>query len=257
MENTTNSQPMPNTENQFSNAYLILRQSIGWLGILMPFMLVFGTLVFGCFALQPSISHYYYSTMHLVFVGVLSALGTLLIFYRGKADSKVAKLENKVSNIAGLAAFGVAAFPTEFSGFVCEADCKAIDYYASNPATLGSIHYGFAGILFVCFFIFCNKIFQHSDEGDKVNSSEERRKLVKRRKIYLVNGWTILISILAIIAFHKFFPDLAQKFRTTFVFETIALWSFGNSWIVKGSKYLAESKNSFIKSLVKPIRVVE
>lgn len=52
-------------------SYLLLRRLIGMLGFLLPFVLIAGAGLFSNAAwLQPSISHYYFSVMHIVFVVV-------------------------------------------------------------------------------------------------------------------------------------------------------------------------------------------
>lgn len=97
-------------------SYHQLRTFIGIIGVCLPFALVIGCYLFGAadYAWQHSISHYYYSDMHIVFICTLCVLGGFLITYRGKPDNP---WESRVSNFAGYCAFGVAAFPTQFQGF--------------------------------------------------------------------------------------------------------------------------------------------
>ena len=59
---------------------MLLRQAIGVLGVALPFLLWFGGLA-ARVALQPSISRYYHTQMHDVFVGVLCAIGLGLFDY--------------------------------------------------------------------------------------------------------------------------------------------------------------------------------
>ncbi len=150
-------------------SYLLLRQFIGILGLILPFALLLGNKLLGCDAwLQPSISHYYYSYMHIAFVGVLSVLGGFLITYKGKSS-----LENRVSNFSGAFAFGVAIFPTAYDGF-------KENHYIEITVWLDwfkYIHFGSAGLLFACFAFFCLKIFQQSDAGMFEAHFDDKKKL--------------------------------------------------------------------------------
>ena len=56
-------------------SYLALRKAVGWIGILLPFILMFGVfLIFKGEIIQESISHYYHTGMGDVFVGALCAV---------------------------------------------------------------------------------------------------------------------------------------------------------------------------------------
>ncbi len=228
-------------------SYLVLRQLIGILGILMPFALIIGNRLLGNeYWLQPSISHYYYSYLHIVFVGVLCVLGGFLVTYKGKS-----RLENRTSNFAGAFAFGVAIFPTEFIDFMGQ------QYL--NPTVWHQwfkwIHFGSAFVLFACFALFCFKIFQESDEG--LSPSEFDEKKVIRNKIYTTCGWGIVASIVMIaIGFVWEMKFGANTFTTysTFIFETTGLLFFGNSWLLKGSLNWKKTDNIILKKMASPVR---
>jgi hypothetical protein len=161
-------------------SYLLLRQLIGILGILLPFSLTLGTYLVGhCSSLQPSLSHYYFSTMNIVFVGTLCVLGGFLITYRGKG-----MLENRTSNIAGACAFGVAIFPTSSVDFInpVNCNCRFITLNSGEvlPPYIKWLHYGFAAILFICFIVFCLKIFQKSDlDNPNIIKRKEEMQFIK------------------------------------------------------------------------------
>jgi hypothetical protein len=63
---------------------------------------------------QTSISAYYFTTAHSIFVAALCALGALLIVYEGSSDTEDAFL-----NLAGVLAFVVAMVPTSRPPFMC------------------------------------------------------------------------------------------------------------------------------------------
>jgi heme A synthase len=228
--NTTGNSP--NDESAVMS-YFLLRQLIGIIGILLPFILIGGaSLLSNCNEFQPSISHYYYSIMHIVFVGLLCLMGGFLITYRGKIN-----FENIISNIAGFCAICVAIFPTNFNGFrgVGGNNCQFICLTTANndmvPAYIGKIHFGFAAVLFVCFVFFCMVIFQKPDSDTQIGIKKERRNIT-----YKICGIIIIISILCMAGItlyngktHDIWPDYVRFFETT------SLIPFGFSWLLKGS----------------------
>lgn len=66
----------------------------------------------GC--LQPSISAYYYTAAHSVFIAALCALGACLIAYHGSSD-----VEDSLLNFSGFLAFIVAMVPTDRPSAEC------------------------------------------------------------------------------------------------------------------------------------------
>jgi hypothetical protein len=88
-------------------SYRTIRRAIGWLGILLPVALFLSSLSPDGFTLQPSISHFYYTNMREIFVGVLCAVSLFLFSYKGHS-----KLDSWAANAAGLFSLGVALFPT-------------------------------------------------------------------------------------------------------------------------------------------------
>lgn len=232
-----------------------LRQLIGILGISLPVVLVFGAYFFDrCSLLQPSISHYYYSIMHIVFVGTLCVLGGFLITYRGTSS-----FENRVSNLAGVFAFGVAVCPTDLEGFMGLGGdgCQFIQLTTSLPGSsmhpiIGKLHFGFAAALFVCFIIFCKRIFQEPDEG----RIDEKKK--RRNKIYHWCGNIIIISIACILVITII--DRVTKNEEgifpfyIYIFETTSLLPFGFSWLLKGSVNWPHSQNKILQKVIRPLR---
>jgi hypothetical protein len=96
-------------------SYLSLRQAIGFIGLLLPFVLVLGKVLFSGAGLETSISLYYYTNMGDVFVGSLCAIGTFLMSYRG-FDLK----DQIAGKLGGLFAITVALFPTSPKGVPSE-----------------------------------------------------------------------------------------------------------------------------------------
>ncbi|BDX34804.1 hypothetical protein TUM20985_53510 [Mycobacterium antarcticum] len=63
---------------------------------------------------QTSISEYYFTSAHAVFIAALCAIGAMLIVYKGSSDT-----EDVLLNLAGILAFVVAMVPTSRPGLAC------------------------------------------------------------------------------------------------------------------------------------------
>jgi hypothetical protein len=71
---------------------------------------------------QTSISAYYFTSAHGVFIAALGAIGTLLIVYKGSKDT-----EDALLNLAGTLAFVVAFVPTTRPVLLCSASALPAD----------------------------------------------------------------------------------------------------------------------------------
>lgn len=230
-------------------SYQKLRTFIGITGLLLSVMVVIGCFLFGAgkYSLQASISHYYYSVMHLPFVGVLCVLGGFLLNYKGKD-----KYESRLSNFAGCCAFGIALFPTRFRGFLDD-DAGSYQYLRlckDVPEFWNGVHFAFATALFICFSIFCLRFFQKPDE---TYSGIELIKFERRKRLYKICGWVILGSIAMIALFQiPWLPNGGIFKYVIFIFETTGLWAFGTAWLVKGSAILKQVP--VVKKVIQPLR---
>ncbi|MBS1571654.1 MAG: hypothetical protein JST62_04555 [Bacteroidetes bacterium] len=216
-------------------SYKQLRLFIGILGFFLTFMLVVTV-----FLLQDtqvwkiSISHYYYSFAHIIFVGTLCILGGLFLTYRGKN-----RWENRLSNLTGFFALCVAAFPTKYDGYDGTRYIQ-LDFY---PDWFNYIHFGSAFLLFLGFAIYCLVFFQNMDNEIEMSNSDALRKKKNRNNYYKICGIGILLSI-ACIAFFNFvvtekqFPNSCFIKFSTIIFETTALFFFSTSWLMKSSDLL-------------------
>lgn len=246
---TKEKSPDPHPHRDEIISYQKLRTFIGFTGILLPIIVVLGCAVFGAgtYAWQVSISHYYYSVMHFTFVCILCVLGGFLITYKGKDP-----WESRLSNLAGFCAFGIAAFPTKFEGFLPAQDGpnQYLQLMKGVSDFWGSMHFVFAGLLFTCFVIFCLYFFQKPDDNYR---GEEQKKFNKRKLVYTICGWVIIVSII-LIGLFNFVIEPGEGLLTfsTFIFETTSLWAFGTAWLVKGSGVFKEVP--VVKKVVEQIR---
>ena len=214
-------QPSPDVLRGITRSYLFLRRSIGVIGMALPFVL------FGYHSAQAhkvlfrgSISSYYYTEMRDVFVGSLAAIGVFLICYRFR------RLDNVLSNIAGVMAIGVALFPAT----------------PPDPTHMeilvGRAHGVFAGVLFGLLALFC---FVSFPKVDNATGTVTERK-VARNRIYRTCGVLIVLSMLVVLACELL--DVPRSFvdtyRPVFFAESVAVIAFGLSWFVKGGTIMRD-----------------
>jgi hypothetical protein len=87
------------------NTYRSLRISMVVIFVMLGIAVIFEHITATCW--ETSISAYYFTTAHSIFVAALCAIGTLLIVYEGSSDT-----EDVFLNLAGVLAFVVAMVPT-------------------------------------------------------------------------------------------------------------------------------------------------
>jgi hypothetical protein len=197
-------------------SYTSLRRSVGWIGVAIPPVLPLGAWVLFGMDLQPSISAYYYTGMRDVFVGSMCAIGVFLLSYRfGKAD-------DLFGDVAGVAAIGIALFPT-----TPERDATGWARAA------GVAHLAFAAVFFAALAAFSLFLFTRSD-------GPTPRKLV-RNTVYRICGWVIIVClVLAVVSGAVLGEQVKVELRPLFWLESLAVLAFGVSWLVKGEALLRD-----------------
>ncbi len=191
-------------------SYMTLRKVVGLLGICIVPVLVLGSLLLDQPPqIQVSVSAYYYTSMRNPLEGILCGISMFLLSYSGYT-----KLDSIISKLAGLFALGIAFFPTS------ETDDKS--------DIISTLHYISAGIFFALLSYMSIWLFTKS-AGFK---TEEKKK---RNRVYRVCGAIMAISVVgipidAIQAVHEKIAYL----KPTLILETMALVTFGISWLVKG-----------------------
>lgn len=201
-------------------SYLKLRRAIGILGVTLPAFLLLGSVIFGkCTQVQDSISHYYFTIMGDLLVGILCAVAIFLLSYRGYE-----KIDNISSSLAGFFALCVALLATSH-----DPDAACTVRFLPDLSWRISIHYISAALFFITLSYISIFLFTKS-KGVKT------AKKLLRNKIYVTCGIVMLIAIVLIFALKVFpaFGDLLAKLKPVFWLEWIALIAFGTSWLVKG-----------------------
>lgn len=202
------------TEQIYS--FKALRKSVGYIGISLPFVLMLGVYVIfhGPFPFY-SISQYYYSGMRDIMVGALSAIALFLFFYKGYNE-----WDRWTSNLAALSGLFIGIFPTVEAG----------------PQDLsGNIHFISATIFFLTLAGISLFLFTKKKKTGRPTRQKERRNIV-----YRICGITIILCLISLGLFYKFFDDRGSHF--VFWTETVALVAFGISWLVKGGAMFEDVK---------------
>lgn len=214
-------------EEEYVLGYLNMRKAIGILGISLPVFLVIGSfLPWGEHYIMPSISEYYDTWMRDFFVGILCAVALFLFCYKG-----LSKVDNRMANLAALLALGVAFFPT-----------------SSNNVLVHYIHLVSAALFFIILAVISLFIFTISREP-----LPDRERKTIRNRIYRTCGVIMLGCILLLFVYMVWEDEFSflSVFKPVFILETIALFAFGASWLIKGRTLWANRTEKDIPAYAK------
>ena len=214
--------------DELALSQLSLRKGLGMLGLALPAVFLIGS---PGIPLQRSLSAYYYIPhLHDLLVGVLCAIGAFLVFYRGyrtvpKAFKRLPAwlsrhmTDTKLTTLAGLGALATALLPT------CETMAQCSNKF------VGYLHVAGAVTFLATLAVLSIWAFTESDTDPKDWDATKRWS----NRIYITCGWVILGALaaaglvlwLGITAFGPFTQPI-------FWLESVAIWAFGISWLVKG-----------------------
>lgn len=184
-----------------------LRATIGWLGMLLPWIVV---LLIGYF--PPSISFTWYTNACTPFMIILGSAGLLLFCYKGYDW-----VDDVACTLAGAFALGICLFPCYAS---VETYGALTGTFMIPMATSGMIHNicagGFFGLLAFM------SIFRFTKSAQK----EKTKKKKIRNIIFILCGIGMIVSFI-----------LLACGWNVWVVEAIALFFFGISWLTKANYY--------------------
>jgi hypothetical protein len=199
-------------EDALSAAYAYLQIWIGLVAFTMPIVLVLGNWALGG-STQGSISAYYYTKVGAWFIGSQFVLGVFFLSYNYRPLPRY-KWDNIWSNVACVAMIIVAVIPTK------------------QPGTEGSFgstcHLVAAGLVFVLLAYFAFFRFTMSKEGATITSKKRQRNV-----LYRVCGGIIAVAIVLLLL-GAVAIDEPKSWHAVLVLESIAIFAFGVSWLVKG-----------------------
>lgn len=218
-------------KDDIAASYLGLRRGLGLLGLCLPLVMLGVTFATKAIDLQPSISAYYY-VPHLgqLMVGTLWAIGIFLIYYRGypTIPRPFRRLPNWISRhltdanlttVAGAGALVTAILPTCKTRNPCDIPVVAGLHLAGSVTFLGTL-----AVLSIWAFTETNK--------SRTNPDPEKSR---SNTVYRLCGWTILacLAACAVVLIGKIYA-IGPLINPVVWLETIAIWAFATSWLVKG-----------------------
>jgi hypothetical protein len=116
---STQNTPEVQSRDFFLDTYRYLRGGMAVMIVMLGASVIGERLSATCW--QGSISAYYYTSTHAVFVASLCAIGAQLIVYKGSTDT-----EDTLLNLAGILAFVVALVPTQLPERLCGESSPAV-----------------------------------------------------------------------------------------------------------------------------------
>lgn len=216
------------TAEDHATSYQGLRVAVGALGFLIPASFILIGLARG--GLQPSISAFYSTTFGDILVGGLSAIAIFLLSYRGYTPQEDEIIsDHTLARITAIGALGVAFLPTD--GFLMRPD-SVIDLTSATPL-VSFLHLVSAAVFLGGLGVFSLWKFTRSGNA---RATWSRQKHFNNR-VYVACGW-IIFAMMALILVIKLLdmpgPDHGPFPNWLFWLETIAVWAFALSWLVKG-----------------------
>ena len=206
---------IPGRTSHLERSFIVQRRGMALLAAAFPTAFLASSFVLGRTEFQTSISAYYWTLdpERNFFVGVLCAVGVFLLLYKGYNW-----LEDRVLDLAGICAAGVAFFPMDRAG-----DCAASGV---------SAHGVFAVTFFVCIFFIC--IFMSENSLKEI--PDPRRQEAFRRAYRLCSGIMIASVVIALVARfllpEKYLQTLCEN-SAIFWFEAVGVWAFSAFWYIK------------------------
>jgi len=233
--------------NQLIVSYMFLRQTVGWIGTLLPVVLLVGAAISSTASRPGSMSGYYYTDMRNVFVGALCALGVFLVAYAGYDD-----VDRWITNIAGFGAIGVAFCPTKPA--VCAAGgpaCPAssVTHLSTSQQVVGDLHVIFAAVTFIALGLMALRFAKggmtppgQSAMGEiryglgfgPPSAGDQPQRYTGENVIYRASGITILSSVVLAALSNLLPASVKAHWPLLFIFEAVAVFAFGVSWFAKG-----------------------
>lgn len=212
-----------------------LRRLIGLLGISLPLILLLCS--FWWFHLDhplPSISHYYFTRAGTIFTVILSLIAIFLIVYSGYEP-----IDFYISSLAGIFALCVVFFPTgNLSEVCCNNEMEYVVTYFEGTHFREIFHLISAAIFLLL--LAAMSIFLFTLSKDPPGFRPKNKQI--RNRIYRTCGILIIISLLVILAGMNNFipPTFYEDNQLTFWMETLAVESFGISWLIKGETLFSD-----------------
>lgn len=228
-------------DNELVLSYQTLRNLIGFSGMLLPLALIYLTVrVQGDPIIQPSISHYFYTSSGDIFVVILCIIGVFLFTHQGYN-----KWDKFCNTIAGLAAICIAFNPTKSIKPV-DGISKHTHLYEVPEIFNFELHFIFALTFFISIAFITLFLFTKSKNN---NPSPQK---IKRNRLYYISGSLIVLSLILLALYFIFKEQLSQQINNlpvVFILETIAVEAFALSFLTKGETFFPDGPHYITKGI--------
>ena len=174
--------------------------------------------------------------MPSIFIGILSILGIFLIIYKGKDP-----VDFFISLTAGIFILCVVCFPTGNLTTLCHDALKPYSVTILNTSGFREgFHYASAGIFLSCLTYMSLFLFTKSNKAPSKRGSKKKI----RNRIYRICGVLMIVAIVVIFSgFLKLIPEpFYSNHCLTYWMETLAVESFGFSWLIKGEAMFSDDE---------------
>lgn len=227
----------------YARSYLLIRMSVGLMGIILPFVLILGEYFFvrGDVDVRGSLSSYYHSPMSDLFVATLSITGFLLIMYR-IGDYRGAGFWFSLA--AGITVLGVVFFPTWRPGLThdearCGATpeppgCSSVQQFLHERPT-AVIHFTCAVVFILCLAVIAGLFARENRKLAKNNRRLARDATVQQACMFLI------LAAVGWVALGDRFDLTIWKITPLYAGEVVAVWAFGVSWLLASRSYVGGS----------------
>ena len=201
-----------------------LRCIIGWLGMLLPWIVLLLSILYG-YGFPDSISAtYYLPTCITPFMIILGSAGLLLFSYKGYD-----RQDDIICTIAGAFALGICLFSCGTKDLIARwqdiANLSNVGTFQIAPEISGILHnvsaFGFFALLAY------NSLFLFTKSSGNMTENKKKRNIIFR-----VCGIGMIVSFLTIIPISIF-----NWWGGVWLVEAIALAFFGISWLTKANCY--------------------
>lgn len=207
-------------------AYRRLLLLVGALAVSMPVVVVGGDWAIDGHGLRGSLSSYYYGRTGDVFVGVLWAIGVVLLSYQARPRMGFER-DRTITSLAGALAVSVALFPTASDHSTADAGSKWVAFIHLGAAA------GLFGLLAVLSLAYFTRVktsptgwranlrrFIHNDPG-----TDPRHAAANA--VYRISGW-VMLGCMALAAVSN-----AADLGWLLWLETAMVIAFAASWFRK------------------------
>ena len=194
--------------------YLLLRRAIGWIGTLLPIVVIVGDAAFSSGPLPNSLSDFYYTPMRNILVGALCVLGVFLMLY----DVSV-RFDRWITNAAGVGVLGVAFLPGS----------PPVPHLTTSQEVIGNLHVFFASIAFLGLAATMWRFGYAVSDGPDAPPPSPRGSVFYRASACVMLGFVLLSGVAILL-------PLSIQNSTLAIYDTeaVAIFTFGISWLGKG-----------------------